>query len=1322
VPVRASAAPARSARQATAGGRASSGGTRFHASSAVAVYASILAKTPLLWFGLAGRVPTAVSAESGGGGDDLQIEFAVAVSEAQVRHQMNAAGKFTALIDDIVTRTHGRSPTPIALVAGRHDSSAKLFTDVRRDLEGLRAQVEEARLTEPVRGLLADPEKRRVLENLYIVDADFEVAASPDRENVLEKLRRRLVDEERADEAWSVLFEDAVDLCAKGSRRDFDDLVTVLKVKGIEVRPSTADEELRAQLESIRTRILEEHYSQLAESELRRVIAEIDARSAGPETRSEAMRLLAHSLLAQERLPEACDAAQRGVELSTASPDTHYTYSRVLLAVGNVPRARDEADRALAADPESRRAWIAHLHVCLKTGSDPGKHPARLLADPAFRISLAEIRGEQGRYTEVIELTEPLVRNPSPSPVARYYHATAITQLAMSTDPPNLADLRSSESELSILIDTLRLDHPLLKPVTFQRAQVRRFLGENEKADHDEEQLRRLNRDDPQIVEQLAVAHAGRGDIAGALAILETSVVPASSSLLALRAELLAGVGRLDEARRDLDAADAVMAASDDPDRTAMQLGEVAAVLGDFARARTFHGRMSAAAQSGPQGYRLLGQIAFLEGKIDDAEVSMRGAIAAEPNAQQAVLLRLQLAGGLLHAGRSGEAHAVLDGVGLDEIPEVGLRLYILSAFSAGDLVAAMHGLDRLSQAGPLPTWALSIRADIGLRSDDPTAVAADLTSLLATGESSARVHLTLARVLIETGDTKRAATEVDAALAVDVTPRERLEASLYLQHLRRVEEAVGQAFLAYREDRNDPQIQRTLAALVLTGGADLAAPATVGVGSHVRLVRTGAKPREHSIFADRPIEKAAGELTLEEARDMLGKAVGDQVTRERTPLPDEVWTIEEIVPAEVHAARTIYTTFHENFPNEPFFVEAVHVGNLDKPEDFTELLTMLGSRHDRVTKALEIYHQQGLPLEFVANTIGTTIPELMDLGRNPAAGPLLIEWPGASDYVAAIDLGKTANVLVLTRSALLTARREGLLIVLETTFELVAPRSLERQLRDELAQAEEAVAKGRSTIMSAPPGWQTVDVPPSEPGLVAIRDDAAETLDWVLKNVALLPRPLDALGASTEEDDQLDRDAVRERLGPASFDASILVVSNRGILYADDLGLRRYAVRGSGPIPGVSTATLVEALASRGVLPSDERARIHADLVLAGYAFIPPSAALLADAIARMPGLGKAGFQTIFATLGSPLSDVGVAAVVTADALRAAATQVIDRVTLEEVTEAIIEGLSARWPRVASVELVRAVASRELHLLPNHLERVLKVCDRLGAQDIPTL
>ena len=74
----------------TAGGRAASGGTEFHASVAAFVYAAMLAKTPLTWFGVAGRVPTGISAESGGGGDDLRIMFGSgSLPEVQVRRRMN---------------------------------------------------------------------------------------------------------------------------------------------------------------------------------------------------------------------------------------------------------------------------------------------------------------------------------------------------------------------------------------------------------------------------------------------------------------------------------------------------------------------------------------------------------------------------------------------------------------------------------------------------------------------------------------------------------------------------------------------------------------------------------------------------------------------------------------------------------------------------------------------------------------------------------------------------------------------------------------------------------------------------------------------------------------------------------------------------------------------------------------------------------------------------------------------------------------------------------------------------------------------------------
>lgn len=1310
----------RSARQATAGGRASSGGTKFHASVATYLFTSMLARTPVNWFGLTGRVPTAVSAESGGAGDDLQIEFGLgAVAEAQARRRMNAAGNFSDLVDAILARTTNKSAGPVALVAGRHDSSSKLFSDIARDLNGLRTQVDEERLSEPVAEMQRDKDKRRVLEALYVVDVDFDEVSSPDRENALEKLRRRLVDEKQAELAWSALYDEAVDMCAWGSRRDKEDLVATLEAKGIKLRASTVDEELNAQLDYIRTRMLEEHYLTLAEQELRRVLADADARAAGPETRAEAQRLLAHAVVGQGRFAEARDAAYRAVELNPGSADTHASFGRMLLELGDVDGAADAVDRSLAIDATSRRGWAFNLHVALRRGVDPGEPPAMLMADPLFRTELAGVRAQQRRWDDALELTETLLREPNPRPHVSYIHATAITSIATATEPPDEAGLRRAELELSALVNSMRHDHPLLPQIYYQRANVRRLLGLSQEADADEEQWRKVNRDDPEMVEQMAAIHVGRGDVPGALAILETSIVPASPSLLAMRAGLLAGVGRVDDARRDLQAAAAALPTAVDPDQTAWALGEVSIELGDLSLARSFYSLMSAPSQTGPMGLVLAGAIDFAETNADSGAEHFRAAIAAEGETSRADRLRIRLAMHLSDAGRPSDGLAVLREMAFDAVPNDALRVYIMVAFQAEDFVAAKRGLDRLATNGPLPRWALSVRANIGLRSDDPTAVITDLEAMIAGGEKAARVYLTLAIAFIELGEANRALEQARAALTLPLTPLERLEASVLLKRLDRPNEAVAQAFRAYREDRNDPQIQRTFASLVLTGGATLQAPVKVTAGSHVRLVRVDGAKRGHSIFGEPPVEKAAGELLADEAGEFLGRAIGDRIVRERKPLPDQVWTIDEIIPAEVHAAQTVIATFQDTFPNEQPFVTAVHVGNLEKPEDFTELLAMLGSRHEHAKKTLELYHERVLPLEFIANALGATVAELMEIGRTPASAPLLIEWASPVDYVAAVRQATEANTLVLTRSALYMARRERLLDELAPNYELVAPRSLERQMRDELRTTTEAAAQGASTLVSAPAGWNMVELEPNHPTLVAARDDADETLAWLLANVKLLPRPLEDLGSASGAGD-IGREAIREQLGPPSFDASALVAHGQGTLYADDLGLRRYAVRGNGPVAGVSTVSLVDGLVERGALSAVDRGRVHANMVLAGCAYVPPSADLLLEAVHRMPALGAESFAAILATLGGPLAEPKLVAALVGEILRHAATQTLERVSIELVAEAVIRSLIQKWARPASIAVVRTIAARELRLLPRHLERVQRVCARIGAEEPP--
>lgn len=1312
----------RTVRQATAGGRASSGGTQFHASAATFVYTAILAKTPLTWFGPAARVPTAISAESGGAGDDLKIQFGPAlVCEVQARHQLNAAGEFVEFVGEVVARSKGKTPTTVALLADRIQSSTKLFTTVAVDLEGVRAKVDEDRLTAPVRGMLTDDETRRALENLFVAAAEFDQASSPEKEIALQRLRSRLVDPSKAEEAWAVLFTDAVKLCAEGSRRDEADLVSELAKHEIRLRESTPDEAWRTELESIRTRQLERQYPGIALEELERVIRELDAGMPSPSTRAEAMRLLAHALHALKRTKEGRVAALRATELDPASPDTHATYSRLLLADEELILAADEAEAAVAIDPNGRRAWLAKLHLANAKGLDTDGFPAGLLDDPIFRADLASIRIDQERWQDAIDLTEPLLAQPEPTPYVRYFHAVALANLSGS-DPARAADLRRAETEMTTLIASLRLDHPVLVAAYFGRSLIRNGLGETEKATADEDELRKINRDNPQIVEQTVAARMMRGDVDGALALLETSAVPASPGLLAMRAGIRLMKGRREEAIRDLDAAAATIATAEDPERMAYQLGDVAIELGDLERAESFFSRMSDDTRSKPVGRLLAGRIAFAAGKFDEGTELFRAAIKDETIPERVRMLRLGLAVQLHDAKRPTEALAVFNEVGLDNIADDELQPFTFTAFEAGDLVAAKRAVDRLAAKGPLPRWALSVRADIGLRSDDPESVVDDLVAMEQQGAESARIHLTMASSLIELGRNAEALPRIRSALAGSVTPRERMEAGIHLKHLGQDVDALDQFFLAYREDRNDPQIQRTFASMVMTGGVDLALPATVVAGSHVSLIRVGdGLKRSHSIYEAAPLDKATGDLLVSEAGEYLGKRVGEQVVRDRRPLPDEVWTIEAIVRAEVHAAQVIVATYEDNFPNEPFFVMSIHIGDLDTPRDLGGIMAMLGDRKERVAKTIELYHQSGLPLQWVAKRLQASIPELMDGARNAGFAPLIAEWGNPGLYAASVEAAATVPTLVLTRSALYTASRHGFLDLLLGNFALVAPRSLEWELREEVEEAKAAVLSGHKTLMSGPVGFAMFELEPNDPTLVATRDEAVETLAWVTANVQRLPRPLESMANVVDEETNLGRRAMREELGAASLDAAALAEHGYGTLYADDLGIRRYAAGGTTVPTSISTVTLVDGLATRGLLAQADLGRLHADLVLAGYVHIPPSDELLLEALHRMPGLGMPSFRAIVDTLGGPLMTMPAGAGIVARLLRQTVGQTIERATLEQVTEACVLALAKRTPKATAAAVVRLLGRRELRLLPHHLARLERVCDRLAIEGPPS-
>lgn len=941
------------------------------------------------------------------------------------------------------------------------------------------------------------------------------------------------------------------------------------------------------------------------------------------------------------------------------------------------------------------------------------KPPPSVAAQSDYVVALLDIAGTNQDVNRIIELTASLVSDPRARPEVRLIRGQA---LLYAGDRTNGAAARenwmAADATLSGLINDLRVGHPLLASAHVLRSQVRLRLDRTEDADRDLADAQRANNNDPAVIEQAAILQGGRGRFDAALRILQAPIVDEVPALLAIRADMLTALGRRTEARTDLDRALAVLFPGEDSDRVFAHIAGSALLLGDRDLAVASYDRMTETGRAQAEGRMIAGDIAFLDGDVDRGTTLYREAVDLGLDRRR-LLLNLGLR--LLEANRPEDSKAAFEEAGVAEMSLLELEPYAVAAFRANDLAAAQGVIDRLESQGQLPSWALGIAADIALRRADPQGAASYLIALENQGAASARVHLALARCLVEMGQDEVARDHTFAAAAADPAPGERANVAVFLKELGFAKEALHEAFRAYREDRGDPQIQRVLAVLVFTAGVNLPMPNAVESDTHVRLREASGSTREHSIFSEPPISKAVGEMSVTEAAGagMLGKRVGDVVERDAGQWSRQRWTVEEIVPAVVHAARMIIATFSDTFPDEPSPFRTVSIGEGDKPSDWSTLIEALGARKQHATEMLRMYHEKVLPLEFITNILDISIPEFMRAAaQDPLVRPLFVEWSDAASNEASARAATEAKSIILTRSGLATAEGLGILDYLAAEYEVIVPTSLVWQLRIEIAEARKAVSHGRSTIMLAGFGPHIEDVPAGDPRLLHALETAEASLSWVERIARKEPRPLATMAAPGSRD-ELSRD----QIGPASFDALGLAQARHGTLFADDLGLRRLTV--ARRLPSISTIAVLDALVVKGQVTSVERDRHLVDLVLGGYEFVRPTSGLLQEALRRMPGLGREALRRAFAPLGGPLVTAPEASMLAARAIKAAATATIETAGVDVVADVAIRAMSTRWRPPLVAGLVLVAAEHELRLLPpRYLRAVTSVCTALAAED----
>ncbi len=787
--------------------------------------------------------------------------------------------------------------------------------------------------------------------------------------------------------------------------------------------------------------------------------------------------------------------------------------------------------------------------------------------------------------------------------------------------------------------------------------------------------------------------------------MLRHPTVATEASLLALRAELEASIGAVDEAQRDLDAAEKLTDASDEPDEALLILAEAASGMGDADRASSFLERVSEAERQGAAYALARARLAWLHHNFDEAAVLYRLASERDPVHGPAFLAEHAVR--LVGSGETGAAKAALEGVDLGGVPDDALAIYAKAMYDARDLAEAQRVVSGLASRGQLPLWALTIATDLAILTDDSVAAEQTLRELVQRGYKSTTGQLLIASYLIDRNQTAEAAAEVEQVASEEIAADDRLRVAQLLLQLGRHSEAVGEALRAFRERPEDPQFHRVFASIVFAAKVELEPPLAVAVDTHVELVGEAGASAGYTIYPSPPVDPLRGELTAGQADDMhlLGLAVGDPVSAGSRPAWAGPMRVASILPAVVHVFQDVVNHYEERFPTEPWFVSHFAVGDQGSLADYAPIIASLVSKREMIRSLLEAYRSTGLPMGFVAGRAGGSIADLIDwlVAAGDDQPPVLVEWADPARYAASLEAGRTAESVVLTRSGLKTLYDLDLLEPFAAVYRAIAPRSLVQALRRDLAEADEHVASGRHAAYATDGGWGIADVAPGDPALIARAAGIRAQLEFVQSRGFLASRPLSSVGSPGRED-------LRAAIGWDSYDAVSLAEDGQGVLFVDDLGLRMYSL-GRQLAASTSSLALIPALVARGRLSPDHADRALLTLVVRRYVQARPYRGLLAAALDPASGLDRPQLARVFGTLADPGLPINEAVELAALAIRDSA---IGAALMSSAPSTIVElalrALGARVPVAVAARLLAERLRAHLRLVPQRLELLLRV------------
>jgi tetratricopeptide (TPR) repeat protein len=1298
-------------------GNATFAGTSYQARVIAFIYVHLLAQMRLGWLFPFDDTPLAVSGETEGPGDDARIEFGGRHSEIEVqaKHGLTAGAEIQRVFQRIHEQALRGDPTEVVLVVNREGSSRKLYGTFAADLERMRTGRADG-LGQDTSAILAAFDSkgydRELLGRVRVVAIDIDRDNHPEAKIALHLLGSLLEDPGQLSAAWAVLLGDASDMCARKLRRTRKELVDLLAGADIRLQPLAKDARWHRQLEFTRG-LLEKQHGDVALPILSELDAQLtrapDGAKVDPFVRYRLAQQRAAAYLQTGRDGDALASARDALDIDPNGSHALVVATFAATSMGELARAEAFAARGVAAHPADPDVWCAKAQLALASGAPMPAPPAAVAESPRYRTMLARIAADTAEWQEALDLTAGLLTEGVRSAEVLFIRANVLMwRVGSPAADEDVERCQDAERLASELIATLADEtHPQTVKALVLRSAARRALGRGEEADADLTLARELKADDPDALRHAVQAHVQADEYDAALELLRHPVVDGFAELLVLRAQLLAHLKEGAGARRDLDTLLRQTTGKDVQATVRMDAVDVALSLGEVELARTILNGVPEAEREDSAYARAKGRIEFQTGNLDEAVAAYADAVRRDETLRVPYLSELGYE--LLRVGRSAEAVQAFRDAGEDQLSPGALRYYAAALYESNELAPLQALIDSIALEQPLPEWALAVATDVALRQEDVEAAIAHLGTLVERGAARPRERIQLARLLLDRGRVEDAHDHVESLLAEPgLSALGRMGLAQLLRDMGREEEAFSIALRAFRDRAEDPRIHRALVNIAIWGKGSAEATPITGPNTHIRL-RSAEGTREHTIYAEPPIDPLRGEMSVADANvaGLLGKSAGDTVVQHRGTWQEKIWTVEEVLPAVVHVFRDVIAHYEERFPGEPFFVTGFNVGDLDTVRSWAPIVGSLEAKKEANSEIFAFYREHFPPLGVVAKMLGVSTPEVMDAIRNDpdVAAPLMVEWSNPEGRTNSQLAAVSATEVVLTRSGLHTADELGLLHTVAAEFTLLAPRSLIDEMEEEFRGAERLVERGHTMIGNAGAGITLTQLEAGDASLVDRRDRIREILDWLGYSATLVNRPLETIPAAGSREEE-----VRDHLGRSSYDAAALAKHRGAVMYADDLGLRRF-VPVQNPHGSFSTVSLLQSLVERGALTASMRDKHLLTLVARNTGQVTASPELLMEALRRSDEIGRKGLMKAFWLLATSNLTVAAAAHILVQVVRAQALAPIQLVSASHILSLGLGAMSEAWPLRLCIQAIAQATSELLIVLPQLRTEVIEAC-----------